>query len=105
MRIRVSTIILLALLALSIGLCSSCVIVVDDTPAESREGTQVIVEYSDTDESCDEVPHEHRAQRCDVYEGRDCCEWYIGDGCFEKYCFYYHNCEWHWYGTTCEVQE
>ena len=88
------------IVALLSALCCSCVIVVDETERGPEEGTTVVVRGSE-DEQCDPVPYEHRAERCDVYEGRDCCEWYVGEGCFEKYCFYFHNCEWHWYGETC----
>jgi hypothetical protein len=85
---------------------NGCVIVVDETEEEER------VHYHDhyvegEVEGCSEPPYEHRAEWCEVYDNRECCEWYTGDGCYEYRCFYYDddNCNWHYYGEHCEEAE
>ncbi len=84
---------------------NGCVIVVDETEEEER------VHYHDhyvegEVEGCNEPPYEHRAEWCEVYDNRECCEWYVGAGCYEYRCFYYdENCEWDYYGEHCEEAE
>lgn len=87
---------------LSLTVCCSCIVVVGSESDD--DGREPVAASGTPDEDCDEVPHDHRAERCDTYEGRDCCEWYIGEDCYETQCFYFHNCEWRWVHTRCEMQ-
>ena len=79
---------------------SGCVVYVDGHPED--EGDTYNNYYDTSEDDCDPLPHDHRPERCDVYEGRDCCEWYTGNTCYQLYCLYHHNCEWHWYGERCD---
>jgi hypothetical protein len=79
---------------------SGCVVYVDGHPED--EGDTYNNYYETSEDDCDPLPHDHRPERCDVYEGRDCCEWYTGNTCYQLYCLYHHNCEWHWYGERCD---
>jgi len=84
---------------------NGCVIVVDET----EEGVHYHDDnYHDHYDECDDDvpnPYEYDPEYCDVSSEGECCEWYTGNGCHERYCFYGFTCEWDLYETRCEVTE
>ena len=98
-HVRPSIWFLIALTFVVVLISNGCVVYVDGEP----DGDTYNNYYdASSEDECDPPPHDHRPERCDVYEGRDCCEWYTGHTCYQLYCVYHHNCEWHWYGERCD---
>jgi hypothetical protein len=73
-------------------LCTGC-IVVSESAHTYRE--------TETEETCDVEPYSYAPDYCDTYSDGECCEWYVGDGCYETWCYDYYYCDWYYYSTAC----
>jgi len=58
-------------------------------------------ERSVSRETCDVEPYSYAPDYCDAYSDEECCEWYVGDGCYETWCYDYYYCDWYYYSTAC----
>jgi len=71
-------------------LASACVIVVEDEREEESGDTSYRYRERDT---CNSQPYSNAPEYCTVYYARECCDWYVGNGCYETWCYAYRNCE------------
>ena len=46
-------------------------------------------------------PYYYPPDYCESYYGGECCNWYIGYGCYEEWCVWDHYCGWEYEGDWC----
>jgi len=75
-------------------LLGSCVIVVKEEAEPESDSTDY--RYRERN-ICGEDPYPYAPDYCDVYYARECCDWYVGNGCYETWCYAYRDdCEEGW---------
>ena len=70
-------------------LVSACVIVVEEDDPIYHDAHS----HEHESRACTNEPYSYAPDFCDVGSTSECCEWYVGQGCYETWCYYYHDNE------------